>query len=1002
MFAPQHSHPPFFPSYRPPDPEQLAALLKRPKQTLQFHGMGSHNEHWKIQHGVYFNAEKTATLQNSDIEKQYKHFQSLLASQIYLSGDAKKKKKQSHRLWNVKKKEKKEEEFDLVANYQASKHAADAAYDIHPTHSDILAPTVVPSPVHDPHLTFEKLESTHVYLNSIARTDVHHIAYLRNTPFYRHLLYECYIVDIGRVEDDFFDIAMNFLSQAPYLHTVILYDTWHQTNNKYNNPYPIYSNLFPPKKNPAVDEESSEGGSESSGGPVYSKIALLQAYLSSPLSRQFATRGLMSRDRGDVMGGNAANGRKMKIKAFPDEKKVLDALESHLPQCLQRNTATLLHIELNHIIITNWSALFQAISGCIHLQRLQLRQCNLTDSLCQELCLVLRQLNLQHLVLSSCHLSSSSIYAICRYVQKQNEARNMLHFQNYLRASDVPPPSPSILTANNLASTGLLSLDLSHNNIGDHGINLLAGLLIYDTWLKALDVSYCGITEAGMKSVVQLLTENSCLLLVHVHGNRAHPTPSPTAELLHRLDPHAEKRRRRLLLLLRQQQLAYESFKNADDLAYSRFFRPNPPTRAGEEEGAGEHHSPHRQIAKDRQSKAQARRPASAPLARVLTSTPAPPAQPLQFLFPMFALSVAPNKMLIPDTSLRAKPQRVNNRWSKKKKRSGSRGRKGEEEKEQTLSVQDALYESHLDFRPCIFDSCVWSTHEYIVNEKKKYKEKLLAAEAAGAGETAGKTSASAAPSSAYATPAQSSSFLSPSSSSASVSTAVAASPLSPRSQYSVQTLLALIEQMETQLQRLQHQHEQPLSSSSSTSSSAPPPAAAMPAKGALIARLSAENAQLKASLRALRLSSSSRTSAPSSAGTGGGVGGGMNVDREVQNLEQQFFKLNMYLELLERLPAHAASALHSAEALQSDQLPQSRAGISSIAPAPVQAQIHDNDRQDWTVSSSDQSSLALESVDVRALQQDFATIRARVAEMVDSGDESEQESEQEQEEEED
>jgi len=50
MFAPQESCPPYYPSYSPPEPQELTALLHS-KAFMPQHGMGAWNETWKIQHG---------------------------------------------------------------------------------------------------------------------------------------------------------------------------------------------------------------------------------------------------------------------------------------------------------------------------------------------------------------------------------------------------------------------------------------------------------------------------------------------------------------------------------------------------------------------------------------------------------------------------------------------------------------------------------------------------------------------------------------------------------------------------------------------------------------------------------------------------------------------------------------------------------------------------------------------------------------------------------------
>src|SRR5689334_22446180 len=68
MFAPSSSRPPYYPSYLPPDAQELGSLFKHATY-LPEHGMGAWNETWKIQHGVYLSEEKEADMKSSEIQR---------------------------------------------------------------------------------------------------------------------------------------------------------------------------------------------------------------------------------------------------------------------------------------------------------------------------------------------------------------------------------------------------------------------------------------------------------------------------------------------------------------------------------------------------------------------------------------------------------------------------------------------------------------------------------------------------------------------------------------------------------------------------------------------------------------------------------------------------------------------------------------------------------------------------------------------------------------------
>jgi len=79
-----------------------------------------------------------------------------------------------------------------------------------------------------------------------------------------------------------------------------------------------------------------------------------------------------------------------------------------------------------------------------------------------------------------------------------------------------------------MGKCSLQVVDLSDNNIGDDGITAIAGTLS-NSQISELDVSWCGITPSGARSLAAGLLVNNSVRILNVSGN---PTTAEGARLI--------------------------------------------------------------------------------------------------------------------------------------------------------------------------------------------------------------------------------------------------------------------------------------------------------------------------------------------------------------------------------------------------------------------------------------------------------------------------------------
>ena len=70
-----------------------------------------------------------------------------------------------------------------------------------------------------------------------------------------------------------------------------------------------------------------------------------------------------------------------------------------------------------------------------------------------------------------------------------------------------------------MTSTSLEELDISYNNIGDGGIEMLSQRLTRSMTLKCLVIRFCNIGEGGASELAHALTINTSLEILWMNGN---------------------------------------------------------------------------------------------------------------------------------------------------------------------------------------------------------------------------------------------------------------------------------------------------------------------------------------------------------------------------------------------------------------------------------------------------------------------------------------------------
>ena len=258
-----------------------------------------------------------------------------------------------------------------------------------------------------------------------------------------------------------------------------------------------------------------------------------------------------------------------------------------VPRVLGTHPLTLRHLELRSVTLTTaaWTSLAKYLKHTVNLRVFYLRRCGgLTLATLQLLLDALATLSVNHVAFSECNLGPQCVFMLSRFLEAQAQRREEYRWRASLRNSKgvLTTSSKGVLTTSSppkgsgasgsaaqqqqksaseqadaaltrvLSSQGLLSLDLSHNALGDAGLANLLTTLTADQWLLALDIRNNGADAAAVDAAVTLLSANTTLLslkLDDVPGAVAGTLATYTDSLLSELDPFAPLRATKILAL---------------------------------------------------------------------------------------------------------------------------------------------------------------------------------------------------------------------------------------------------------------------------------------------------------------------------------------------------------------------------------------------------------------------------------------------------------------------
>lgn len=193
---------------------------------------------------------------------------------------------------------------------------------------------------------------------------------------------------------------------------------------------------------------------------------------------------------------------------------IFKALIKSLRLCLKQNSA-LATLELDGVPLypEYFELLLKSISSNNSLRNLSLKHCLIGDSGCISLCKILRnKSNIELLNLSSCGLGPLSAKEIAKLINAHQNSRLIECWHNSLRYGDPELPES--------AATGLKRITLNNNPaIGDDGLSYIIEEFINESWIKALDMQRCGITENISEKLLSVLDQNTSLEIADFRFN---------------------------------------------------------------------------------------------------------------------------------------------------------------------------------------------------------------------------------------------------------------------------------------------------------------------------------------------------------------------------------------------------------------------------------------------------------------------------------------------------
>lgn len=195
--------------------------------------------------------------------------------------------------------------------------------------------------------------------------------------------------------------------------------------------------------------------------------------------------------------------------------------------CLTHST-TLTVLELEGLPLSGdyLTSLSRGIMETSSLQHLSLSKCSIGDEGTEMICHTIKHLpSVVSLDLSNCGLTNHGADIIAGLIKYQKLNRYSEAWKQTLRYRD-----PDVE-----AMPGLRRITINNNpDIGDKGMEILTEEIKDDLWLRALDVQDCGLTDEGGNRLLDLLENNTNLIIVDARGN-PYMTEEKLSEIMNRL-----------------------------------------------------------------------------------------------------------------------------------------------------------------------------------------------------------------------------------------------------------------------------------------------------------------------------------------------------------------------------------------------------------------------------------------------------------------------------------
>ena len=250
------------------------------------------------------------------------------------------------------------------------------------------------------------------------------------------------------------------------------------------------------------------------------------------------------------------------------------AMSAALPLSMQHNASTLYHLSLDGVQL-DWSALIAQLPGLPRLHHLRLAHCAIDDDAGRRILGALTTSPVTHVQLTNNRLTDAVIPALCRLLSCQNQRREALLWQLGLRTRTAAARKGPLVEGrraggrtDSIRMQGLVSVDVSGNDITDAGLLELLPALRDDCWLLALSLHHNRLTARSIAPFLELLTHNRSLLHFSLLPSNAAEPSSSIAALSSIVDPHLATRSAQLCVhhahqLLMQPQLVIQDRSSA-------------------------------------------------------------------------------------------------------------------------------------------------------------------------------------------------------------------------------------------------------------------------------------------------------------------------------------------------------------------------------------------------------------------------------------------------------